>query len=383
MAGLRKAPGMRERRPGVWELIVQAGRDPLTGRHRQVSRIFEGSLREAKAARARLLVEVQQGRHVGTQATLDDLCTDWLIELKRKDRSPTTVREYERRYQHDIQPTLGSMHVSKVTTKMLTDLYGAHQQRGQSAASVRKIHATLSSMMSQACRWGWRDSNPAEWAEPPPLGDELPVVPEPGEVLRLIEGALVSKRPVYAKVIFFAATTGARRGEVCALRRSAINWDRGVVRIDRNIVRDDGRLVVRPTKNRRRRAVALDERTLRMLGDQLEAIEERASAGGVELVSDAFVFTDSLTGSDPWDPDAVSQYFGRLRTRLGLNDLTFKTLRRFMDTYGQELGFPLAQVAVRAGHDPAVAAKHYTGRVTETDRALASAISKLLQTEGL
>lgn len=31
-----------------------------------------------------------------------------------------------------------------------------------------------------------------------------------------------------------------------------------------------------------------------------------------------------------------------------------------MDTYGQELGFLLAQVAMRAGHDPAVASKHYT-----------------------
>ncbi len=39
---LRTAPGMRERAPGVWELIVEAGRDPVTGRRRQVSRIFHG-----------------------------------------------------------------------------------------------------------------------------------------------------------------------------------------------------------------------------------------------------------------------------------------------------------------------------------------------------
>jgi integrase len=58
--------------------------------------------------------------------------------------------------------------------------------------------------------------------------------------------------------------------------------------------------------------------------------------------------------------------------------LTFHSLRRFMDTYGQELGFSLAQVAVRAGHDPAVASRHYTGRVGEADRALARAISDLL-----
>ncbi len=53
-----------------------------------------------------------------------------------------------------------------------------------------------------------------------------------------------------------------------------------------------------------------------------------------------------------------------------------------MDTYGQELGFLLAQASIRSGHDPAVAWKHYTGRVTESDRELAAAMSKLLQHQG-
>jgi len=39
---------MRERAPGVWELIVEGGVDPVTGRHRQVSRVFRGNLRDAK-----------------------------------------------------------------------------------------------------------------------------------------------------------------------------------------------------------------------------------------------------------------------------------------------------------------------------------------------
>jgi len=46
----------------MWELIVEAGRDPLTGKRRQVSRVFSGTLRDAKKARAELLAEVGQGR---------------------------------------------------------------------------------------------------------------------------------------------------------------------------------------------------------------------------------------------------------------------------------------------------------------------------------
>ena len=58
--------------------------------------------------------------------------------------------------------------------------------------------------------------------------------------------------------------------------------------------------------------------------------------------------------------------------------LDFHDLRRFMETYGQEMGYSVVQVAMRAGHDPSVAARHYSGRVVETDRDLAQAVASLL-----
>lgn len=91
-----------------------------------------------------------------------------------------------------------------------------------------------------------------------------------------------------------------------------------------------------------------------------------------------YVFTDAADGSVPWKPDTVSQYFSRLRGRIGLDHLDFHDLRKFMATYGQEMGYSVTQVAMRAGHDPSIAAKHYSGRVTETDRALAAAVASLI-----
>ena len=54
MTKLRSAPGMRERAPDVWELVVQAGRDPVTGKLRQVSRTFRGNLREDRRETSRV-----------------------------------------------------------------------------------------------------------------------------------------------------------------------------------------------------------------------------------------------------------------------------------------------------------------------------------------
>lgn len=141
---------MRERAPNVWELIVEAGRDPVTGRRRQISRSFRGTMREAKTARAALLTDVSKGRHTGTRITVDHLFESWLPELERKGRSPNTVALYRRTYERNIKATLGGSSVTKVNTKMLTDLYGAHQKRGLAPRSVYQIHACLSSMFTRS-----------------------------------------------------------------------------------------------------------------------------------------------------------------------------------------------------------------------------------------
>ena len=384
MAALRKSPGMRERSPGVWELIVEAGRDPVSGRRRQVSRIFHGNLREAKKARAELIVEASRGRHSGTRATMDDLFDAWIVELRRKGRSPNTVLGYERKYHHDIQPTLGRVSVRKVTTKMLSELYGGHQARGLAPRSVYQIHACVSSMMTQACRWGWRDSNPAQWADPPSIPNDAPVVPTPAEIMALIDAAHASRRPEYARAMLVAATTGLRRAELCALRRQRdVDWDRGVLTIAWSILDVPGRRFEEiPTKNRRVRRIAVDEQTMTVLREQVEMMEARARSVEWSLVPDAYLFSESVDGSVPWSPGTVTQYFGRLRARVGLEHLNFHDLRKFMETYGQSLGFSPVQVAMRAGHDPSIAAKHYTGSVEETDRALGRALAGLLQPAG-
>jgi integrase len=370
---------MRERAPGVWELIVEAGRDPVSGKRRQVSRTFNGNLREAKQARAALLVEASKGRHSGTRASLDELFVDWIVELRRKGRSPNTIDGYEKVYARNIQPTLGKMSVAKVTTKTLTDLYGAHQARGLAPRSVYQIHACLSSMFTQACRWGWRDANPAQWAEPPAIPNTAPVVPTPAEVRALIDAAEQSKRPEYARAILVAATTGLRRAELCGLRVRDLDLERGLLEVSSSVAVLKGRVVQEiPTKNRRIRTIAIDDLTSAILRAQVEMVQARANFGRVTVVADAFVFTDAADGSEPWKPDAVSRFFARLRKRIDLDHLDFHYLRRFMETYGQEMGYSVAQVAMRAGHDPAIAAKHYSGRVSETDRALANAVASLL-----
>ncbi len=323
---------------------------------------------------------MSSGRHSGTGALLDDLFEAWIVELRRKGRSPNTIDGYQRVYDRNIRPTLGIKPVTKVTTMTLTDLYGAHQVRGLAPRSVYQVHACRSSMFTQACRWAWRDSNPVQWAEPPSLPNVTPVVPTPEEVRALITAAELSRRPEYARAILLA--DDHRCAPSGAVRVAA--WTRSRPRA-RPAARDGigGAAEARadpgdPDEEPARRTIAVDELTVMIIRAQLAHTEEHAAFAGVALDSDAYLFSDAADGTVPWKPDSVSQFFGRLRDRARLAHLSFHQLRKFMETYGQEMGYSVTEVALRAGHNPSVAARHYSGKVAETDHELARAIASLL-----
>ena len=199
------------------------------------------------------------------------------------------------------------------------------------------------------------------------------MVATPAEIRALIKVAEQSRRPEYARAILVAATMGLRRAELCGLRRLRdLDLAGGVVTVSSTVVALPKTAVEEiPTKNRRVRTIALDDVTVSSLAAQLEMLEQRAKVAKVALVEDAYVFSDAIDGSVPWKPDSVTQYFNRLRDRAGLGHLNLHSLRKLMETYGKEMGYSMTQVALRAGHNQAVAARYYAGKVAETDRELA------------
>ena len=69
---------IRQRSPGVWEVRVFLGRDPLTGRERQRSRVVRGGKRDAQAVAADMEHDrIPGGRTATRDATLRDLLNAW------------------------------------------------------------------------------------------------------------------------------------------------------------------------------------------------------------------------------------------------------------------------------------------------------------------
>jgi integrase len=150
-----------------------------------------------------------------------------------------------------------------------------------------------------------------------------------------------------------ALDTGARRGELSALRWEAVDLDRATVTIRASRTLSGRTIVEGPTKTREVRTVDLDARTVAALRawravqarDRLAAGE--AWQGGTPGES-GYVFVDEL--GDPYRPDYLSSAFTEAQSGLGLPRITFHALRHTSVSILIAAGVPITVVSHRVGH---------------------------------
>ena len=368
----------RKIRTGVWELRVSLGKDPATGKYRQLSRTFHGPARAADDALRDLVDKYGDGSEDGIGATFGHLLDKWLEESERLDLSPTTLRTYRAQVERTIRPRLGKVKLTQLTTKNLDDLYGQMKDEGRSPKTIRNHHAIISSALHQAVRWGWIRENVAEKAKPPRITMKRVKAPSVEAVRSVIEAA-EDRDPRLAPLLMLAALTGMRRGELCALRWTDVDFERGELDVSRSVVVVPGGLAEKGTKTHRFRIVALDNVGIALLMRHRANVEDWARQAEVEVPEDAFVFSHAVDGSKPFRPDNVTGFFTRVRDSLGLHDVRLHDLRHFTATQLIGAGVDVRTVAGRLGHsDPSVTLRVYSHALEERDRAAADVMGRVL-----
>jgi len=370
--------GLREKSPGVWEVRVEAGRDPVTGRRRQVSRSVRGTKREAQRVLNTLAADADLGRHSGTSATFAELGEHWLA-VAGNDLSPTTLRRYRNLLAKRILPALGDRSVHSIRTDDLDRLYlGLVNEVGLAPATVRQVHAIIRRALRQAVRWGWIATNPAVNASPPRLVKPDLSPPDVGQVAKLIEKA-GKDDPELGRFLHLAASTGARRGELCALRWSNVDTERATLTIERSIIEVPGGLAEKDTKTHASRRIALDPGTLAVIEEQRAVARRTAAAAGVELGDDAHLFSPEPDGRVPWNPGNVTKRFQTVRDALGFDHVRLHDLRHFTATRLIAAGVPVRTVSGRLGHaNPSTTLSVYAHFVEASDQAAAEIMGGLL-----
>lgn len=322
---------------------------------------------------------MEQGLAPLVRGTVAQLLDHWLLHLQSQGRAAATLERYRSAVKANIGPALGHLQLSDLGPADIDAFYAKLLAGGLSALTVRKCHAILSASCRQAVRWGWLERSPVDRASPPStVGREIEP-PTIGEVRLLIREAETTN-PDLATLIYVAATTGCRRGELCGLRWTDVDFESETMVVRRSISDADGTVSVKGTKTSRARRLALDPSTITVLQRHRQLVERRAHASEVVVTDDAYVWSQHLDASTPYRPNRVTGTFQNLTERLGLTHVTFHTLRHFAATSLAGTGVSVRTIAGRLGHsNPNLTLRTYAHFLEAADRDAARALHAISQ----
>jgi integrase len=368
---------VRRRGKTSWEIKFDVGQDPLTGKRRIRYSSFKGTKRGAEIEAARLVARAADGALVDpSKLTVGQFFDRWETNWVATNVSPKTRERYAELISH-VRRVLGGVVLQKVRPAMLQDLYGELQRTGKqskkkggqatglSARTVGHVHRVLHRALGHAAQWGHVAQNAAALVDPPRVPEkEIEILPaaDLGLMLNKLRGTAIY--PIAA----IALGTGVRRGELLALRWQDIDFDKGLVRVERSLESSkDGLRFKAPKTRHGRRTITLPASIVAELRGLWKAQQEQRLALGLgKAGSDALVF--SKVDSGPLDPDGVSKAWKRAATVAGKPGLTFHALRH---THASQLiaaGVDILTVSRRLGHgSPTITLSVYGHLFTNAD----------------
>ena len=214
---------------------------------------------------------------------------------------PSTANSYDRNVRLHINPNIGTIPLQRLQPEDLDDLYVKLLTDGKCnggggglpAKSVRNVHATMQSALSDAARKGTIVRNVADTADPPSISRSgRSICVWTSDHLRCFLDAMADHElyPLY----LLAATTGMRRGEIAGLLWHNVDLEAARLTINQQIVSVQYHLIESDLKTpSSRHNIELDPRTVAELRrHRRRKLEERMATG--QRADDGYVFA-SLT----------------------------------------------------------------------------------------
>ncbi len=355
----RRAEGVWQRGPTTFDIIVPLGRDPVTGKKKDKWQTFNGTLREAKTERGRLISEHKGGTYVEpSRLTVAEYLESWLVDQARQAVSVKTFERYAEIVRKHLIPALGTHRLTKLAPVHIKAYHGAalasgrlhpgkgeNAARGLSAQTVKHHHRVLSQALRAAVLLQLLTRNACEAVKPPrPVQREMKVLDQEAtaRLLRKVEHLAI-----YIPVLL-AVTTGMRRGEILALRWRDVDLDAGALSVRQTLEQTRTSLAFKlPKTPRSRRTITLPTLTVEALRrHKVRQAEDWLSMG---LGRDGLGLVCGLRDGSPRSPRELTKEFSRVMKRLGFA-LRFHDLRHTHISHLLVEGVHPKVASERAGH---------------------------------
>ena len=318
---------IRQRKDGSWEARYCVGRDPKTGK--VIRRSIYGKTQKEVAVKLRqITTEIDTNTYVAPCATK---YADWLdvwVKEYLTGLAPLTVSAYESNIRNYIKPEPGHMRLDSITPAIIQKFINRLVMKGLSAKTIKNVHGIVHRSFEQAKRVGNIRGNPADYCNLP-KATKPPIVPLADDQVQQLLKALKTLEQPYADLFRVAIFTGMRKGELLGLKWSDIDFRRGTIQVQRQLVKlkgkGNGYIFTSPKDDDSRLIKPAESVVLRLKELREEQHERVVETDGVYCNEDDLVFTNDF--GEHLAHVTVSKRFKKLVRELGIPNCRFHDLR--------------------------------------------------------
>lgn len=208
---------------------------------------------------------------------------------------PQTRDWYSRLYKKYVAPVIGRVKLTSIGPEQITVVLSRSKESGLNGTSQRRVHTVMKNMFKTAVQWRLLESNPVDGVNAPRAEDRQLVIPSAQQIHATLDALQGNRHHLAFKVLLHS---GARRGEIAALRWSDVNFSTNQIHIEGSIVsvKGLGLTYALPKTKSSLRTIGLDAEVMEMLRDhrfsQMKYIKEQQGA----VKDEGWVFA-TTTGS--------------------------------------------------------------------------------------
>ena len=224
---------IRQRPDGRWEGRYTVGVNPATGKQDQRSVYGDTEAEVAKKLR-KVVQEIDDG--VFTEPSrltvgkwLDIWHSEYLGGVK-----PSTALVYEQHIKNHLKPAFRAVKLPALTAVAIQKLYNDMKRDGLSPKTIKNIHGVLHKALKQATMLGYIRSNPASSCQLPRI-EKAEIKPLDAPELKIFLEAISEHE--YETLYRTAVFTGLREGEILGLQWKKIDFTRGTILVDQQLIR--------------------------------------------------------------------------------------------------------------------------------------------------
>lgn len=335
---------VRQRANGRWEFSLPMGYD-LNGKKRRITKSGFATKEEAQAAL------IQMGHGTGQHMLVkpsEELVFNYLrswIDQEGYNYCASTRKNFNRYLNNYISPEFGNLKLNKLTTGHIQRLYYVLISKGLSPQTVKKVHHMLSKAMEKAIALEMLQTNPVKKATIPKKNyvHEHDVWTKE----ELAHFLSIAKSSRWYIAFLLEACTGARQGEILALRWKDIDFQTNRLTIRRSIVVNDvGYKLSDPKTKKGTRSMVLPLQVM----DELKRHRDCLYEDEARIFNKRDDFLVRTRKGNMVNPRNFSREWYKLRDMSGLPKIRFHDLRHTHATILLQSGINVKAVQERLGH---------------------------------